>query len=163
MGPSSPMWIVGLPRSYLAGARSDRSGRWPSRVWMMNRPAARAASSTSLACGTALSSSEVSLPSDSPKPPGYTKSRWKSTMTSATVFGSNSKAYGSASKVIIRSSCYWVWSGLDASIQVPVSPRTARSRAAGVVMRASWPPRPMNVIADSIFGPMEPRGNSPSS
>src|SRR3990172_5273268 len=41
MGPGSPMWIFGLPRSYFAAGRSDRSARWPSRVWMMKRAAAR--------------------------------------------------------------------------------------------------------------------------
>ena len=83
------MWIFGLPRSYFAAGRSDRSARWPSRVWTMNRPAARHALSTRSAAGRALSRNEVSFPSDSPKPPGYTKSRWKSIMTSAVVAGSN--------------------------------------------------------------------------
>ncbi len=37
---------LGAPRSTLAGGASDRSGRWPSRVWMTSMPVSRAASST---------------------------------------------------------------------------------------------------------------------
>jgi hypothetical protein len=36
-GPCRPI----LPRASLAGGQSDRSGRWPSRVWMTGRPAVR--------------------------------------------------------------------------------------------------------------------------
>src|SRR3970282_403547 len=96
IGPSSPMCRDGFPRRYLAGGRSDRAGRCPSRVWITKMPASRQAFSTRSAAGRASSRSEVSLPSDSPKPPGYTKSRWKSIITSAVFLGSNSKSYGSA-------------------------------------------------------------------
>ena len=38
IGPGSPMRKLGAPRSILAGGASDRSGRWPSRVWMTSMP-----------------------------------------------------------------------------------------------------------------------------
>ncbi len=48
-------------------------------------------------------------------------------------------------------------------MRVPVSPPIARSSAAGVVMRTSWPPRSRKRIAASTLGPMDPLGNSPAS
>ena len=84
------------PRVSLAGGQSDRSGRWPSRVWMTNIPFSRALASTRCVGSTAASSSDVSLPSFSPNPPGRTKSRCMSMMTSAVVFGLNSRSNGSA-------------------------------------------------------------------
>ena len=48
-----------------------------------NIPALRAASSILLAGGMAARSRETSLPSCSPNPPGSTKSRWKSIISSA--------------------------------------------------------------------------------
>lgn len=36
IGPGSPIRKDGLPRSTLAGGASDKSGRCPSRVWMMS-------------------------------------------------------------------------------------------------------------------------------
>src|SRR5438128_3495295 len=104
IGPTSPIVIFPWPRTFFDGGRSDRSARWPSRVWMTNTPAARQASRTRFAGGRASSSGDVSLPSASPKPPGYTKSRWKSIINSAVVAGSNSNAYGSASTVAIATS-----------------------------------------------------------
>ncbi len=46
IGPRSPIPVGSLPRASLAGGQSDRSGRWPSRVWTTSRPAPRAASRT---------------------------------------------------------------------------------------------------------------------
>ena len=80
------------PRASLAGGQSSMSGRWPSRVWMTVIPASRAAESTRWSGSTALHSSETSLPSAAPKPPGSRKSRCMSMTTSAVV--SRSKANG---------------------------------------------------------------------
>lgn len=44
IGPLVPM-NVWPPRVSLAGGQSDRSGRWPSRVWMTSIPISRALSS----------------------------------------------------------------------------------------------------------------------
>src|SRR6478735_8248878 len=74
----------GLPRRSFAGGRSDRSGRWPSRVWMIMSPASRAALSTRCSGGTTAASCSTSLPSVSPKPPGSRKSRCMSITTRAT-------------------------------------------------------------------------------
>ena len=57
-----------------------------------HEPRARVAFSTRSAGGTARRRKDTSLPSASPKPPGSTKSRWTSIMTSAVVFGSNSNS-----------------------------------------------------------------------
>jgi hypothetical protein len=46
MGSGSPMPAVKRPRTRLAGAGSDRSGRWPSRARTASIPAARQARST---------------------------------------------------------------------------------------------------------------------
>ena len=32
------MQVFARPRAFLAGGRSNRSGRWPSRVWRTGRP-----------------------------------------------------------------------------------------------------------------------------
>ena len=40
IGPGAPMRSVGAPRSTFARGASDRSGRWPSRVWMTSMPRA---------------------------------------------------------------------------------------------------------------------------
>ena len=72
------------------------SGRWPSRVWMIVIPSSRAAASTRCSGSTAAHSSETSLPSADPKPPGSRKSRCMSITTSAVVSGSNAKGPGSA-------------------------------------------------------------------
>ena len=53
IGPGAPMRTDGWPRSILAFGASERSGRWPSRVWITSMPAARAASSTALQGATA--------------------------------------------------------------------------------------------------------------
>ena len=101
IGPSSPIRSDGLPRSRLAGNRSVRSGRCPSRVWMTVQPRSRKAASTARVGSIALRRRETSLPRDSPKPPGSTKSRWKSMHSSATCAGSNEYGKGSAGTVII--------------------------------------------------------------
>ena len=62
----------------------------------MNIPFSRALASTRCVGSTAASSSEVSLPSFSPNPPGRTKSRCMSMMISAVVFGLNFRLNGSA-------------------------------------------------------------------
>jgi len=71
-GPSVRLVPINVfpPRVSFAGGQSDRSGRWPSRVWTMNIFFSRAFANTLSRGGTAASSSEVSLPSISPKPPG---------------------------------------------------------------------------------------------
>jgi hypothetical protein len=56
----------------------------------------RAASSTLRVGPIALRSSETSLPSASPNPPGSTKSRCMSMMTSAQLARSKLNSYGSA-------------------------------------------------------------------
>ena len=102
IGPGSPMRMEGAPRATLAGGASERSGRWPSRVWMTSMPAAsrrrqqRACTARSAAC-----SSETSLPSVSPKPPGSRKSRCMSMMISAADAGSKETSTGSAAIVAI--------------------------------------------------------------
>jgi len=58
-------------------------------VWITVRPTARAVSSTFLSGGTTDCRSETSFPSVSPKPPGSTKSRCMSMITSAVLAGSN--------------------------------------------------------------------------
>ena len=45
IGPGAPMRSEGSPRSTLCFGASERSGRWPSRVWITSIPAARAAAS----------------------------------------------------------------------------------------------------------------------
>src|SRR5215467_2225996 len=52
MGPGSPMPAVSRPRAFLEGGQQARSGRWPSRVWMMKSSLVRAAMSTCSAGGT---------------------------------------------------------------------------------------------------------------
>ena len=96
LGPGAPMRRLGSPRLSLAGGQSDRSGTCPSRVWITVRPTARAVSSTFLSGGTTACRWLTSLPSVSPKPPGSTKSRCMSMITSAVVAGSNVNGYGSA-------------------------------------------------------------------
>src|SRR5262245_60816874 len=46
IGPGAPIRSLGFPRSSLTGGTSDRSGRWPSRVWITKCPHRRAVSST---------------------------------------------------------------------------------------------------------------------
>src|SRR6185437_8892162 len=90
---------VGLPRWSLAGGQSARSGRWPSRVWMTVIPAVRLAASTCCSGGITVRSRLTSLPSVSPKPPGSTKSRCISMITSAVCAGSKRNGPGSAGTV----------------------------------------------------------------
>src|SRR5882724_6283929 len=59
-------------------------------------PVRRAASSMRLQGAITACNGVTSLPSASPKPPGSTKSRCMSIMTSAVLAGSNSNSYGSA-------------------------------------------------------------------
>ena len=99
IGPGSPIRFDGAPRASLAGGASARSGRCPSRVWMTSMPAARAAASAAAQGPTAACSSETSLPSVSPKPPGSRKSRCMSMMTSAVRPTSNGIGPGSACRV----------------------------------------------------------------
>ena len=99
LGPGAPMRRLGSPRLSLAGGQSDRSGTCPSRVWITVRPTARAVSSTFLSGGTTACRWLTSLPSVSPKPPGSTKSRCMSMITSAVLAGSNVNGYGSAATV----------------------------------------------------------------
>ena len=54
--PGSPMRFDGAPRLSFAGGQSDRSGSWPSRVWMTMTPADRAAAIKAASGGTTLSS-----------------------------------------------------------------------------------------------------------
>jgi hypothetical protein len=100
LGPGAPMLFVGSPRLSLAGGQSDRSGTWPSRVWITVSPTSRAVASTFCSGGTTASSSDTSLPSVSPKPPGSTKSRCMSMITSAVLAGSKVNGYGSAATVL---------------------------------------------------------------
>ena len=74
MGPASPMPVGNRPRTRLAGARSDRSGRWPSLVWTTSIPAARQARSARPVGAMADRSRPTSLPNAAPKPPGSRKS-----------------------------------------------------------------------------------------
>ena len=97
IGPGSPMRRLGAPRAIFAGGASDRSGRWPSRVWMTSMPASRAAASIARQGATALCRRDTSLPSVSPKPPGSRKSRCMSMMRSAVRDQASSIAAGSAS------------------------------------------------------------------
>src|SRR5262245_31659255 len=101
IGPGAPMRIAGSPRSTFSGGASVRSGRCPSRVWMMSMPERRAAASTSAHGPTAALSSETSLPSAAPNPPGSRKSRCMSMMTSAVRPVSRSSGAGSAAMVRI--------------------------------------------------------------
>ena len=96
IGPASPIVTAPRPRIFLAGGRSARSGRWPSRVCITGKPAARQARSSRRFGSIVERSSETSLPSISPKPPGSRKSRCMSMMSSAHREGSNTKSYGSA-------------------------------------------------------------------
>ena len=89
------------PRANLAGGQSVMSGRWPSRVWMIVIPISRAVASTFWSGSTALASSETSLPSADPKPPGSRKSRCMSMITSAVVSGSNAKGPGFAGTSVV--------------------------------------------------------------
>src|SRR5580698_10416463 len=97
IAPGSPIRIDGAPRSTLAGGASAMSGRCPSRVWTISMPSLRAQVSSALAGLMALASSETSLPSVSPNPPGSRKSRCMSIMTMAVRRGSMAIAPGSAS------------------------------------------------------------------
>ena len=99
IGPGSPMRKLGAPRSTLAGGASERSGRWPSRVWMTSKPIARAAASTAPIGFTARANWLTSLPSVSPKPPGSMKSRCMSMMSSAVARQSSAIGSGSAAMV----------------------------------------------------------------
>ena len=119
IGPASPMRFDGAPRSTLAGGASERSGRWPSRVWITSMPVARAASSTALQGPTAACSRETSLPSVSPKPPGSRKSRCMSMMISAVRSRSTLIGCGSAA----------IWVIPNASLVRP-APRRSRWPAA---------------------------------
>src|SRR5471032_323332 len=101
IGPSSPMRALGAPRRRLAGGQSDRSAACDSRVWTTNHPLSRAKASSAETVGTICASSDTSLPSDSPKPPGSMKSRCMSMMTSAVVDGSKVKGLGNAGIVIV--------------------------------------------------------------
>src|SRR5262245_49371478 len=101
IGPGAPMRIAGSPRSTFSGGASVRSGRCPSRVWMTRMPDRRAAASTSPHGPTAAFSSETSLPSAAPNPPGSRKSRCMSMMTSAVRPVSTSSGAGSAAMVRI--------------------------------------------------------------
>ena len=95
LGPGSPMRRDGSPRVSLAGGQSLRSGTWPSRVWITVIPIPRAVASTFCNGGTTEASSETSLPSVSPKPPGSTKSRCMS----------NANGYGSAATLVRGAGC----------------------------------------------------------
>ncbi|MGY3364507.1 hypothetical protein ACVWZL_001632 [Bradyrhizobium sp. GM2.4] len=86
----------GAPRSTFAGGASERSGRWPSRVWITSMPVSRAAFSTAPIGFTARASWLTSLPSVSPKPPGSMKSRCMSMMRSAVADQSSLTGSGSA-------------------------------------------------------------------
>ena len=94
--PGSPIRLDGAPRLSFAGGQSDRSGRWPSLVWMTVMPAARAAASRSTSGGTTFWSWPTSLPRVSPKPPGSRKSRCMSMITSAVCPATTRKGDGSA-------------------------------------------------------------------
>ena len=83
IGPWSPIPTASPPRRSLEGGASARSGRCPSRVWITGSPARLAASSTRWHGAIVERSSETSLPSISPKPPGSTKSRCMSMIRSA--------------------------------------------------------------------------------
>src|SRR5471030_3148787 len=89
-----PMRALGAPRRRLAGGQSDRSAACDSRVWITNHPLSRASASSAETVGTICASSDTSLPSDSPKPPGSMKSRCMSMMIRAVVAGSNANGKG---------------------------------------------------------------------
>ena len=113
LGPGAPIRRLGSPRLSFAGGQSDRSGTCPSRVWITVIPASRAAARTFCSGGTTACRWLTSLPSVSPNPPGSTKSRCMSMITSAVVAGSNSNAYGSASTVLMTDSSQVVASMTD--------------------------------------------------
>ena len=89
LGPGAPIRRLGSPRLSFAGGQSDRSGTCPSRVWITVIPASRTAARTFCSGGTTACRWLTSLPSVSPNPPGSTKSRCMSMITSAVVAGSN--------------------------------------------------------------------------
>ena len=131
IGPGAPMRRLGAPRSTFAGGASLKSGRWPSRVWITSIPAARAPASSSAHGPIAARSSETSLPSVSPKPPGSMKSRCMSMTTSALRCGSIVRGAGTAS-IVMR------------AIAVPSFGCERSSRAAPRQngARQRWPARP---------------------
>jgi len=86
------MRLAPRPRTILVGGQSAKSGLCPSRVWITSMPVRRAASSMRLHGPITACSGETSLPSASPKPPGSTKSRCMSIITSAVVAGSKSNS-----------------------------------------------------------------------
>ena len=110
MGPGSPMRRLGWPRSRLAIGQSDRSGRWDSRVCTTGQPFSRQALSSACVGATAARSSDTSLPSDSPKPPGSMKSRCMSMTMSAARPGGSAKAKGRAG--MVRGAVMGVLTGL---------------------------------------------------
>jgi hypothetical protein len=105
MGPWSPIVVLLCPRTFLAGGRSARSGRWPSRVCITCKPADRHAASSFRFGSMVRRNLETSFPSISPNPPGSRKSRCMSMMRSAQCAGSNSNSYGSASTLRVRLIC----------------------------------------------------------
>src|SRR4029077_1803498 len=109
IGAGDAMRMAGSPRSTFIGGASVRSGRWPSRVWMMRMPARRAAARTSAQGPTAVLRREISLPSAAPKPPGSRKSRCISMMTSAIRPVSTASGSGSAAMVLTGKAASRCW------------------------------------------------------
>ena len=144
IGPGSPMRRLGAPRSTLAGGASDRSGRWPSRVWTTSMPLSRAASSTAAIGFTARASCETSLPSVSPKPPGSMKSRCMSMMRSAVV--DQSRSIGPAP----RRPCRWLdtLSSPSPHAPEPENSRSALSKAYAIVYNGAMMRRLREIIYD---------------
>ena len=102
IAPGSPMRWLGSPRSRLAGGQSERSARCASRVCSTGQPRFRQAASSRWIGPMAVCSSDTSLPSDAPNPPGSTKSRCMSITTNAVLPGGKAYGNGVASSRIMR-------------------------------------------------------------
>jgi hypothetical protein len=92
MAHTSPILVLPRPRAILVGGQSDKSARWPSRVWITIIPSLRARSSTLRVGSMVARSGETSLPSASPNPPGSTKSRCMSMISRAVLARSPSNS-----------------------------------------------------------------------
>ena len=98
IGPGSPMPLSRRPRAFLAGGRSLRSGRWPSRVWTTNIPSLRAVSSTRWVGGRQHAGARRRYPTPR-RSPGIDEIALHVDHQQRGRFGSNSNSYGSAGTV----------------------------------------------------------------
>ena len=109
-GPGSPMRLLGAPRSTLARRRVGQVGAMAlARVDDQHARLARRRRAAPPIGLDGRRSSDTSLPSFSPKPPGSRKSRCMSMITIAVRFGSIESASGSASIVMYAMSMFPSW------------------------------------------------------